>query len=73
MDRLDYSQSPFLRRQSARLLVFNIHGTLLDCNFISNRNPNSTIHPTMRTRNRRVVCRPWLSKILNSLIGPSQI
>jgi hypothetical protein len=64
-DGLEYSERPFLRRQSERLLMFNIHGTLLDCSCISEHNPNSTIRPIMRTKVRRVVCRPWLFEFLD--------
>jgi hypothetical protein len=63
---LEDTHIPFLRQGSTMLLVFNIHDTLLDCSCIDERNPNSSIRPTMTTETRRVVCtRPWLSEFFN--------
>jgi hypothetical protein len=47
------------------LLIFNIHGTLLDCSVASEKNPNSKIRPTLRTKTRRVYLRPWLQPFLS--------
>jgi hypothetical protein len=49
---------------SPRLLVFNVHDTLLDCSFLSERNPNSKIKSTFQSTNRRVILRPWLPEFL---------
>jgi hypothetical protein len=48
----------------AKLLVLNIHGTLLDCSLIAKRNPNVDIRSSMKTGDRRVVFRPWLLEFL---------
>jgi hypothetical protein len=34
-----------------KLLVFNVHGTLLDCSMISDKNPNPKLKPTFKTTN----------------------
>jgi hypothetical protein len=34
-----------------KLLVFNVHGTLLDCSMISDKNPNPKLKPTFKTAN----------------------
>jgi hypothetical protein len=47
-----------------KLLIFNVHGTLLDCSLLFDPNPNSKIKPTLQTRTRRVTIRPWLPKFL---------
>jgi hypothetical protein len=43
---------------SFKLLVFNVHGTLLDCSLLEERNPNNEIRPSMKATSRRVICRP---------------
>ena len=48
-----------------KLLIFNVHGTLLDCSLRLERNPNSKIRPTLKTQRRRVVHRPWLQPFLS--------
>jgi hypothetical protein len=48
-----------------KLLIFNVHGTLLDCSLRSETNPNSKIRPTLKTQRRRVVHRPWLQPFLS--------
>jgi hypothetical protein len=50
--------------RGAKLLVLNIHGTLLDCSLIAERNPNAAIRSSMTTCNRWVVFRPWLLEFL---------
>jgi hypothetical protein len=40
------------RAQSAKrkkLQVFNVHGTLLDCSLLIDKNPNAAIKPTIRS------------------------
>jgi hypothetical protein len=56
-------KSPF-RLRTSKLLVFNVHGTLLDYGLVDEPNPNSKIRYTMKTTSRRVVYRPWLSEFL---------
>jgi hypothetical protein len=50
---------------STKLVVFNVHGTLLDCSIVSESNPNTEIRPTFRHGNRRFVCRPGMKKFLS--------
>jgi hypothetical protein len=50
--------------ESLKLLIFNIHGTLLDCSLFRERNPNSAVRSTLNTGSRRVVFRPWLVEFL---------
>jgi hypothetical protein len=47
-----------------KLVIFNIHRTLLDCSLLAERNPNATIRSSMETRSRRVIFRPWLIEFL---------
>jgi hypothetical protein len=47
-----------------KLLVFNVHGTLLDCSLLLDKNPNPTLRPTFKIENRRVLICPWLSELL---------
>jgi hypothetical protein len=51
--------------QRKKLLVFNVHGTLLDSSLFVDKNPNTAIRPTLRTAKRRVVFRPGLIDFLN--------
>jgi hypothetical protein len=44
--------------QGKKLVVFNVHGTLLDCSLLLDKNPNTSIRPTLRTATRRVIFRP---------------
>jgi hypothetical protein len=46
--------------EQKKLLVFNVHGTLLDCSLLIDKNPNAAIRPTIRTEKRRVIFRPCL-------------
>ena len=48
-----------------KLLVFNVHGTLLDSSLAAEKNPNSAIRATLTTDTRRVVLRPWLIEFLS--------
>jgi hypothetical protein len=43
---------------SSKLVVFNVHGTLLDCNLLEESNPYTKIKPTMKVIGRRIICRP---------------
>jgi hypothetical protein len=67
VDTLAPRKSPVSLRTS-NLLVFNVHGTLLDCSLVDEPNPNSKIRYTMRTATRRVVCRPWLMEFLQKCL-----
>ena len=48
-----------------KLLIFNVHGTLLDCSLLSEPNPNTSIRVTTRSSTRRMVFRPWLSEFID--------
>ena len=48
-----------------KLLIFNVHGTLLDCNLLSDPNPNTSIRTTTRSLTRRIVFRPWLTEFID--------
>ena len=50
---------------ATKLLIFNIHGTLLDCSLLSESNPNSNIRITRKSLTRRIVFRPWLTEFLD--------
>ena len=50
---------------ATKLLIFNIHGTLLDCSLLSKPNPNPTIRITRKSLTRRIVFRPWLTEFLD--------
>jgi hypothetical protein len=52
--------------ESLKLLIFNVHGMLLDCSLFRERNPNSAIRITLNTGSRRVVFRPWLVEFLSN-------
>jgi hypothetical protein len=54
-DKIGPPKSP-LTVQKSKLLVLNVHGTLLDCSLLEEPNPNSTIRYTFKTPTRRVVC-----------------
>ena len=47
-----------------KLVIFNVHGTLLDSSLEAEKNLNSKIRPTVQTKTRRVVFRPWLHPFL---------
>ena len=46
------------------LLIFNVHGTLLDTSLLSEPNPNPSIRITKKTTTRRFVFRPWMIEFL---------
>ena len=48
-----------------KLLIFNIHGTLVDTSLLSESNPNSAIRITKKSLTRRIVFRPWLTEFLD--------
>jgi hypothetical protein len=50
---------------SSKLVVFNVHGTLLDCNLFEEKNPNTKIKPTLKAAGRRVICRPWMDEFFS--------
>jgi hypothetical protein len=62
-DILESPKSPFWQDKS-KLLVFNVHGTLLDCSSVEDPNPNPSIGYTLKTLTRKVVCRPWMVDFL---------
>ena len=50
---------------ATKLLIFNIHGTLVDSSLLSESNPNSAIRITRKSLTRRIVFRPWLIEFLD--------
>ena len=48
----------------AKLLIFNVHGTLLDTSLLTQPNPNPKIRVTKKTKTRRFVFRPWMMELL---------
>ena len=50
---------------ATKLLIFNIHGTLVDCSLLSEPHPNSNIRITRKSLTRRFVFRPWLTEFLD--------
>jgi hypothetical protein len=56
--------SPVIQGTS-KLLVFNVHGTLLDCSLLDEKNPNTKIRASAYAVGRRIVCRPWMAEFLN--------
>jgi hypothetical protein len=51
--------------EGKKLVVLYVHGTLLDCSLLLDKNPNPGICPTLRTAKRRVIFRPGLIDFLN--------
>ena len=47
-----------------KLLIFNVHGTLLDTSLLTEPNPNPLIRVTRKTTTRRFVYRPWMIEFL---------
>ena len=43
--------------QDRKLVVFNVHGTLVDSSLISDKNPNRAIRATLTTNSRRMIIR----------------
>jgi hypothetical protein len=50
--------------QGKKLVVFNVHGMLLDCSLLFDKNPNTSIWPTLRTTTRGVISQPSLIDFL---------
>ena len=50
---------------ATKLLIFNVHGTLVDSSLLSESNPNSNIRTTRKSLTRRHVFRPWLTEFLD--------
>lgn len=48
----------------SKLLIFNVHGTLLDTSLLTEPNPNASIRVSKKTKNRRYVFRPWMMAFL---------
>ena len=48
-----------------KLLIFNVHGTLLDCSLLFDPNPNISIRVTTQSSTRRMVFRPWLTEFID--------
>ena len=48
----------------SHLLIFNVHGTLLDTSLVTQQNPNTAIRVTKKTTTRRFVFRPWMMEFL---------
>jgi hypothetical protein len=47
-----------------KLLIFNVHGTLLNTSLLTQYNPNPNIRVTQKTTSRRFVFRPWMIEFL---------
>ena len=52
-------------RGRQKLVIFNVHGTMLNNSLLVENNPNSKIRPIVKTKSRRVVFRPWLHAFLS--------
>ena len=52
-------------RGREKLVIFNVHGTLLDSSLLVEKYPNSKIRPTVKTKSRTVLFRPWLHAFLS--------
>jgi hypothetical protein len=50
---------------SSKLVVFNVHGTLLDYSLVDEKNPNIKIRPSAYAAGRRIICWPWMAELLN--------
>jgi hypothetical protein len=50
---------------SPKMVIFNVHGTMLDCSLKVEKNPNSSIRSSVQTKSRRVVFRPRLIPFLS--------
>lgn len=48
----------------SKLVVLNVHGTLLDSSMLNNPNPNPQIKTNLKTESRRIVFRPCLKFFL---------
>jgi hypothetical protein len=52
-----------------KLIIFNVHGTLLDCSLLASANENPKIRSSIKTACRRVVFKPWLKPFLHRCFG----
>jgi hypothetical protein len=52
-----------------KLLILNVHGTLVACSLLEDRNPNPRIRCSAKTNMRRVIFRPWLKTFLARCFG----
>ena len=50
---------------TSKLLVFNVHGTLLDCSMVDDKNPNTEIRPSAFGAGRRIIFRPWMAQFFD--------
>jgi hypothetical protein len=50
---------------STKLVVFNVHGTLLDCSLLDERNPNTKMKASAYAAGRQIIFRPWMANFLN--------
>ena len=62
---LESPKSPF-RQDKSKLLIFNVHRILLNCNLVEDPNLNPNIRYTLKILIKRVVCRPWMVDFLSS-------
>jgi hypothetical protein len=54
-----------VERDTLKLIIFNIHGTLLGCSLLKEKNLSPIVRTTLNTTTlRRVVLRPWLLEFL---------
>ena len=52
---------------ATKLLIFNVHGTLLDCSLLAE--PNTFIRMVRQSLTRRIVFRPWLTNVIDKCFG----
>jgi hypothetical protein len=64
-DQVSSDIERFGAQNPVKLLIFNVHGTLLDCSLLSEPNPNTSIRVTTRSSTCRMVFRPWLSEFID--------
>ena len=55
----------FLECGPSKLVVLNVHGTLVDSSMLGSPNPNSRICQSKATTLRRIFFRPWLKSFLS--------
>ena len=62
---LSFRINPIAVRYSrTKLVIFNVHGTLLDTSLLIEPDPNCNIRVTKQTYRRRFVFRPWMMEFL---------
>jgi hypothetical protein len=49
---------------ATKLLILNVHGTLLDTSLLAEPNPNPNIRVSKKIMTRRLVYRPWMMEVL---------